>query len=316
MDITYLLFLQDIRLGIHDAGSSFLVGLSTFSVTYLFLIPAFIYWCINKRQGLFVLFSAYLCIAISAVVKLTACVYRPWIRDPRILPVGNSLTRATGYAFPSGHTTTATPIYGGMAYSFWRSKKARWFSILCIITLLLTAFSRNYLGVHTPQDVIVGLALGCGCLGLVYCLFRDLEKHPQHENYYLAAGIIVGILSLIFVIHKSYPLDYVDGKLLVDPNKMMNDAYKDICYLIAFCTARYVEKRWINFTHTGWNLKGIITGVLGLIPAILITAQGGKLCIELLGAHWGRSLYAFIIVFYIMVIYPLVIKCIFQRNKN
>ena len=316
MDISYLLFLQHIRNGLHDAGSSFFVGLSTFSGTYLFLLPAFIYWCMSKRKGLYIFASAYLCIAMSAIVKLIACVYRPWVRDPRVIPVGDSLTRATGYSLPSGHVTHATPMYGGMAKIFWAGKFTHWLSIFFIGILLLTAFSRNYLGVHTPQDVIVGIALGILALWIVECIFKEIDKQPEHENYFLLAGIVFGILNLLFVIYKPYPLDYVDGKLLVDPQLMTNDAYKDISYLIAFCAARYTERKWISFEQTGLNVKGILIGLLGLVLAALLIAVGEKACIHFLGAHWGRALYAFVIVFYIIAGYPAVIKWLFKQKKK
>ena len=184
------------------------------------------------------------------------------------------------------------------------------------VGMLLTAFSRNYLGVHTTQDVLVGMALGIGSLWLVHIVFKHIKRHPEHENYFLAAGIVLGLMALTFVIHKPYPLDYVDGELLVDPQEMMNDAYKDICYFIAFCAARYIEKRWINFTAAGWNRKGILIGVLGLIPAALIITYGGNLCVQLSGPHWGRALYAFLIVFYIIAGYPLVIKHVMKSKTN
>lgn len=314
MDISYLLFLQELRNNLHDTGAPFFVALSTFSVTYLFLIPAFIYWCISKRNGLYVFASAYLCIAMSAVTKLIACRYRPWVRDPRIIPVVNSLARATGYSFPSGHITTATPIYGGMSIAFWKEKATRPLSLLCIIILLLTAFSRNYLGVHTTQDVLVGMVLGVASLWLVHLFFRHIKRHPEHENYFLAAGVVLGLMALTFVTLKPYPLDYIDGELLVDPKEMMNDAYKDISYLIAFCAARYMEKRWVGFTETGWNRKGILISLLGLIPAALFIKYGGTGCVQLLGAHWGRTLFAFIIVFYIIAGYPFIIKR-FSKEK-
>ena len=316
MDISYLLFLQDIRNSLHDAGTSFFVGLSTFSVTYLFLLPAFAYWCINKRKGLYVFASAYLCIAMSAIVKLIACVYRPWVRDPRVIPVGDSLTRATGYSLPSGHVTHATPIYVGMAQISWAGKFTRWISVLFIAALLLTAFSRNYLGVHTLQDVCAGFALGLLALWMISCVFKDVQQHPEHENYFLLAGVVFGILNLLFVIYKPYPLDYINGKLLVDPKLMTNDAYKDISYLIAFCAARYTERRWVSFEQTGLSLKGVLISVIGLIPAALLISSGEKLCLALLGAHWGRCLYAFVIVFYLIAGFPAIIKFVFQQKKK
>ena len=37
---------------------------------------------------------------------------------------GDAVTTATGYSFPGGHTTTATPIYGGSSESAWKKHKS------------------------------------------------------------------------------------------------------------------------------------------------------------------------------------------------
>ena len=109
MDIQYLLFLQDFRNSIDNALTPFMEGVSMFAVTYLILFPVYYYWNRNKRDGLYVLVAYYFCMVITPLVKLTACVYRPWIRDSRIVPAGKAIVTATGYSFPSGHTTTVAP---------------------------------------------------------------------------------------------------------------------------------------------------------------------------------------------------------------
>ena len=123
MDIQYLLLLQDFRNAISNGLTPFLEAVSLFAVTYLLLLPAFIYWCVHKRSGLYTLASYATGIAVNATVKLTVCAYRPWIRDARVLPAGDAITTATGYSFPSGHTATATPIYGGLAVSAWKKMR-------------------------------------------------------------------------------------------------------------------------------------------------------------------------------------------------
>ena len=90
---------------------------------------------------------------LNCIVKLTVCAYRPWIRSELIEPAGDSKTAATGYSFPSGHTMCATATYGNVF--LWQYKKRRWLAILSCIAIILTGFSRNFLGVHTPQDVLV-----------------------------------------------------------------------------------------------------------------------------------------------------------------
>jgi len=141
----------------------------------------------------------------------------------RVLPAGDSIKTATGYSFPSGHTMMAASQYGGVAVGCW--KKLRWISVLCMIFIALTGFSRNYLGVHTPQDVIVGLAVSILVMWGVAVLFRYLSAHPEKENIFLALGIVIGVATMIFISVKPYPMDYVDGTLLVDPQKMIRDDY-------------------------------------------------------------------------------------------
>ena len=78
-----------------------------------------------------------------------------------------------------------------------------------------------------------------------------LGRHPEKENLFLLISFAVGWLEIICITFKPYPMDYVNGVLLVDPQRMMNDGYGDICLLIAFPVARYIEKTWIRFRPAG-----------------------------------------------------------------
>ncbi|MBO7237964.1 MAG: phosphatase PAP2 family protein, partial [Elusimicrobiaceae bacterium] len=266
MDINYLLWLQDFRNSISEIWTPFMEGVSLFAISYVILIPTFIYWCLNKKKGLFVLASLNVVMAINVLIKLTACVYRPWIRDPRIIPAGNAIKTATGYSFPSGHTSLATAIYGSLAVSYGNTLKTRWVWWICIFAILLTGFSRNYLGVHTPQDVLVGLITGSFSVWLTWKLFAYAEKHPEQENKILMGGIIFVILALIYVTYKSYPVDYVDGKILMAPKHMIRNGYSNLGGLLGFCIARFAEKRWIKFEVPGFTLKSVILSLIGFVP--------------------------------------------------
>ncbi len=305
MDIDYLLLLQDFRNGINNAITPFMEMISLFAVTYLVILPAFIYWCVDKRVGLYTVGSYAASVAVNAVIKLSACIYRPWIRDSRVLPAGDAITTATGYSFPSGHTMTATPIYGGLAISTW--KKMRWVSVLCLICLFLTAFSRNYLGVHTPQDVLVGLITGGLVLWGMSALFRFLEKNPEKENWFLAGGIVVGIAALVYFSLKAYPTDYVDGKLLVDPAKMMKDGFGDVGKLIAFCAARFIEKKWIRFQPV-FSKRNLAAGAAGAVLLFFLIETIGSPLKDLLGLHWGAFVQNVVIFMYIIAGWPAVMK--------
>jgi membrane-associated phospholipid phosphatase len=289
-------------------------GISLFAVTYLIMIPVFVYWVVSKRKGLYTLVSYYLCCGFNAIVKLTVCAYRPWIRDARVHPAGDAITTATGYSFPSGHTVTAGPIYGGLAVVSWSWKK--FVSVILGIFLLLTAFSRNYLGVHTPQDVFVGICESVFWLIIVAKIFTYLDEHPEKENLLLLICFIVGWLGIAYITFKPYPMDYVDGKLLVDPQKMMNDGYGDICLLIAFPVARYIEKRWIGFQAPGLKGAGLAAGIVGLIPLFLMIKFMRPALDGVLGTHWGHFANTFIIVLYCIALWPLVIKAVSKTEAK
>lgn len=305
MDIDYLLFLQQFRESVRDLPTPFMEYLSLFAAKLLIMIPVFIYWTVDKKAGLYTLVSYYLCCGFNAVVKLTACVYRPWIRDSRIIPAGDAVRTATGYSFPSGHTVTAGPIYGGLAVT---NRKRKYPAVVCVVLILLTGFSRNYLGVHTPQDVLAGLLEAAFFLWITAKIFSYLEKHPEKEDLFLLSSFIIGWLGIAWVTFKPYPMDYVDGKLLCDPQKMMADGYKNICLLIAFPVARSIEKRWIYFQPAGLNGIGWVTGIAGLVPLFFMLVYLRDFLDGLMGIHWGHFAWNFLIVLYCIALYPLAVK--------
>ena len=213
MDIEYLLLLQNFRESTNNVLTPFMEAISLFAVSFLIMIPVFVYWVVDKRKGLYTLASYYLCCGVNAMVKLTACVYRPWIRDPRVVPAGDAISTATGYSFPSGHTVTAGPIYGGLAVVSWSWKKI--VSVFLILCVLITGFSRNYLGVHTPQDVCVGLLESALALFVMMKIFSYLDEHPEKENLFLLLSFIltgvVGLIPMFFMI--VYMRHALDGML-------------------------------------------------------------------------------------------------------
>ena len=309
MDIQYLLALQDFRNGMQDAWTPFMEFISNFATTYLILIPVFVYWFWNKRMGLYALVSYYFCMLLTPLIKLSACIYRPWIRDSRILPAGDSIKTATGYSFPSGHTTTAGPLAGGMAVNLWESKRTRWMSFLFAAFILLTGFSRNYLGVHTPQDVFVAITLSVLSLILTAKLFKYLDRRPEKEDWLLLGGFLLCWAGILYISVKAYPMELnEEGKLIVDPQKMMNDGYGDLGKVMGFIIARFVEKKWIRFQPLKKNWKTAVICLLGLIPMVLMKDFLRPALTGSLGSHWGKLLFSVIHAFYYIALFPLLLK--------
>ena len=320
MDIQYLLFLQDFRNSINDALTPMMEFISMFAVDYLIFFAIYYYWRVDKRDGLFALVSYYICIVINPLVKLTACVYRPWIRDARILPAGDAIKTATGYSFPSGHTSTAGPLAGGMAVVLWKDKKMKWASALFILFVLLTAFSRNYLGVHTPQDVCVALIISGLSIFSAVKVFAYVDAHPENENRILLGCAIFIVIALVYITLKPYPMDYnAEGKLLVDPQKMMNDGYGDLGKGLGFIIARFVEKTWIKFKPLKGTVRNTVCCLLFLIPMVILKKCVSPAIVLVLGAHWGKLLFSLIYAFYYIALIPFVLKMLagfIEKDKN
>ena len=309
MDIQYLLWLQDFRNSIDNALTPFMEWVSMFATTYLILFAVFYYWFRDKKGGLYTLVSYYFCMAVTPLVKLSVCAYRPWIRDSRVVPAGDSIRTATGYSFPSGHTTTAGPLGGGMAVNTWKNKRTRWISCLFILFVLLTGFSRNYLGVHTPQDVLVGLAVSALSLFAAAKLFAYLNQHPEKENLLLFCGFLFCCAGLVYITFKHYPMDYdAEGKLIVDPQKMMNDGYGDLGKVLGFIIARFVEKTWIKFKPMKQSWKSALICLAALVPMVLLKKYFSPVMTSALGSHWGKLFFSIIYCFYYIALIPLVLK--------
>ena len=316
MDIEYLLWLQNFRNSINDAWTPFMEWVSMFAVTYLILIPVYLYWNRDKRKGLLALTSYAFCMFITPIIKLTVCCYRPWIRDSRILPAGDAITTATSYSFPSGHTTCAGPLCLGTAVTIWENKRSRVFAVILVLFMFLTAFSRNYLGVHTPQDVFVAICLSVLSVILSWKLFEYLDQHPEKENAFLLGGFILCWAGIAYITFKHYPMDYTaDGKLIVDPQRMMDDGYGDIGKAMGFIVARYVEKRWINFKPLKQSVKSVLICGVGLVIMALLKQFFSPLMKEWFGPHWGKLLFSVLYTFYYIALFPIVLKLVGKSEE-
>lgn len=98
---------------------------------------------------------------------------RPHFDDPL-------LTLST-YSFPSGHTASATVLYGMLACYLIARTDQRWQVPLIVggatLAVALVALSRMYLGVHYLSDVLAAVAEGCAWLAICVSGAASLRRH-------------------------------------------------------------------------------------------------------------------------------------------
>ena len=84
MDISILLVLQDFRNGPGAFLAGFLSKMTWLGeINTVIVIMALIYWCVSKDFGTYILMGWSGNRLVNGMLKVTACVYRPWIRDAR-----------------------------------------------------------------------------------------------------------------------------------------------------------------------------------------------------------------------------------------
>ncbi len=311
MDIQYLLFLQKLREatgGIFNSFFMFITDLGWSVIPFFALIG--MYWCIDKNIGQYMLMNSYIAGWINGIVKITACVYRPWIRSSEIKPVSEAKVTATGYSFPSGHTSNAFSVWGGILVSYRKKPAIR---NTMIVLLVLIGFSRNYLGVHTPQDVLVSSLIGIVVLFVTFKIMPIFEKDTSKDKWVLLLSIVMGVIMILYASLKSYPMDYVDGVLLVDPKKLALDSWGQGGEILAFGISWYVERRWINFSVEGSVSERLGRFLIGGLIVIFLFHTATPLCNLILNESIARFVSKMIIVFFIMIIYPYFIK---KTSKN
>jgi undecaprenyl-diphosphatase len=103
-------------------------------------------------------------------------------------PADLHLTGAAGYAYPSGHTTSATIGYGllaAMAIAYLRRHRARAITAAVVAAVVLAVgvgCSRVYLAVHWPSDVAGGWALGLAWLSLGAIVLRAIGRRSARRE--------------------------------------------------------------------------------------------------------------------------------------
>ena len=87
---------------------------------------------------------------------------RPFTLEPAIVRSPAALATAQGSGFPSGHAQASTTFWGLTALYGRRA----WLTAVAVAVVALVSLSRLYLGVHLPIDVVGGIAIGLGLVGV------------------------------------------------------------------------------------------------------------------------------------------------------
>ena len=95
------------------------------------------------------------------------------------------LEEARGLSFPSGHALMSITFYGLIIYLIWhnvQNKPLKWSLIgFLLVLILLIGFSRIYLRVHYPTDVMAGFAMGFLWLVISISIINRIERYSKRN---------------------------------------------------------------------------------------------------------------------------------------
>ena len=313
MDISYLLFLQHLREVTGGYLDSLAVTLSTYGeVLPALLVLSVLYWCIDKRLGQYLLMGWGYNRLANGFAKITVCAYRPWIRDARVQPLPSVISAATGYSFPSGHTCNATSIYGGLALRRELSKPLR---IGLVLIVVLIGFSRNWVGVPTPQDVLVSLVVGVVLMLAAQRTMQMIDEHPERDVIVTCLAAAGGIALMLYATYKTYPMDYdAAGNLVVDPMKMAVDSFKNAGWTAGIFVGWLAERRLVNFSSEGTLEQRLCRGVWGVLGLLVVYNPVTNVVRAIIPSGAGASVACFLQAVYIVYAVPALITY-FETKK-
>lgn len=302
MELLY--FLEKIRIPVLNELMLMITMLG--EETAFLIIALVVFWCVDKRRGYFLMAVGFMGTILNQILKLLCRVPRPWVLDRNFTILEQAREAAAGYSFPSGHTTMAVGTFGALAVT----EKRRWLKWSFILVAVLVGFSRMYVGVHTPWDVLAGALTS---LVLIFLLEPIIYSGSEKKMAaLLAAMLALAAVFLLFVELYPFPAD-TDAHNL---ESGLKNAYTMIGCLSGVVLVYYGEKKWVKFTTGGaWWIQ-IIKAALGL-GLVLAVKSGLKAPLEaLFGGHFAaRSVRYFLIVVTAGLLWPMTFR-FWQRLGN
>lgn len=276
----------------------------------VFIVAAIVvFWCLSKSCGYYMMTVGFAGTIINQFLKLWFRIPRPWVKDPNFTIVESARAEATGYSFPSGHTQNAFAVFGAPA-RFFKNTALR---IVFILLIALTAFSRMYVGVHTPLDVGVSIIVGTILVFVIYPFFRDMDKSPKKVYIIFSIFIVLAAAFVAFVELYDFPAD-IDAENYASGLK---NAYMILFCAIGLMLTFFIDTKYVHFpTQAVWWAQ-IIKVVVGLAILLALKSVLKAPLLALFGGHSvAHGVRYFIVILFAGIVWPMTFKFFAKLGKK
>ena len=290
--MSLLYFFESIRNPVLDFIFSIITVLG--EETVFMVVGMIVFWCISKHDGYFLLCTGFIGTLINQFMKMLFRVPRPWIKDPSFTIVESAREGASGYSFPSGHTQTSVGLYGGIA----KRSRDMTVRITMIALCFLIPLSRMYLGVHTPLDVGVSVAIALILIFVLHPIFKKAENSPKIMYIIIGAMTLLTIAYLLFVCFYSFTKSVYSSESIHNLTSARENGFTLLGCMLGLIAVYTLDLKYTHFkTDAVWWAQG-----LKILGGLLLVVAAKELLRAPLDFIFGGHLISRSIRYFIMVL--------------
>lgn len=300
----FLYVLENIRNPVLDTCMLLITQLG--ELTVFLAIAMILFWCVDKKFGYYIMSIGFVGVICNQFLKLAFRIPRPWVLDPNFTTVQGSLEMATGYSFPSGHTQSAVGTFGGIAYIV----RNKWIRIPMLAAAVLVPFSRMYIGVHTPVDVLTSVAIAV--VLILACRPLFFQNYRKTMPFVLATMLLMSIAFLLYSNLDHFPAD-------IDPDNLasgVENSHTLLGAVLGFCVVYFVDSRYLKFPVEAVWWAQVLKVVLGLPIVLVVMSVLKDPLVLLLGSAIGRIVRYFLVVIVAGIIWPMTFRFFAKLGKE
>ncbi len=254
-DLSFIIWVQQFSTPVLDSFFRWITLLG--DQEYYMIVLPLIYWNWSKEFGIRFSLVFVISIYMNTAIKYNYMTERP--------DLAVRLIEEDGFSFPSGHAQGNTAFWGYLA----REIDRKWAYIAAAVLIFLVAFSRVYLGVHYPVDIIAGVLIGLIILAVYEFLQRRTSIVLGNTAYYLLTS---GVVLLLFL------------------NQSFGLAPVVLGFILAALWGYRLEKQLIGFTEQAAWWQQLIKAVFGLVILFGLRVVTKTLFIGLTGVSEEQEL--------------------------
>lgn len=164
-DASVLLYVNAAASGWQDVAWQVITDFGgAMAVALIVAVTAGVLWYQGRiRSALQFTVSVVGAMALSSILKLLFSRERP--------ELWQQLITETTHSFPSGHAIASSAITLSVVVLLWRTKWRTWAILAGLVYVGLISYSRLYLGVHYPTDIVAGWLVSITWVSLMVIAF-------------------------------------------------------------------------------------------------------------------------------------------------